>query len=197
MLRPPLSSSCTVWLSGLDPICDRGQCGSCWSFSVTGAIEGALFVDNGELVSLSEQEMVACDKTNSGCGGGNPASAISWVKSNPLCTEEAYPYTSGGGQSGSCLKNCNPAVTVTGTVPVTQGSETSLLSAVQNRPVSIALNSSPQSIFQLYKSGVLDGSCAATLDHAVLVVGFGTDSATGKEYWKVRSPCCQRYPFYE
>merc|ERR1719447_323961 len=53
------------------PIKDQGQCGSCWTFSTTGAIEGANFIKNGVLVSLSEQMIIDCDHDEvAGCDGG-------------------------------------------------------------------------------------------------------------------------------
>merc|ERR1711977_362946 len=80
---------------------DQGQCGSCWSFSTTGVVEGANKIAGYGLTSLSEQELVSCDTTNYGCNGGWPVDAMSWLmKKGGLPTESQYPYTSGGGSSG-------------------------------------------------------------------------------------------------
>merc|ERR1712072_590679 len=92
------------------PVKNQGNCGSCWSFSTTGSIEGAYQIKYGTLESFSEQNLVSCDNTDAGCNGGWMDDAFEWMKSNGgICTEADYPYTSGDtGQSGSCAQNCTP-----------------------------------------------------------------------------------------
>merc|ERR1712113_610450 len=110
--------------------------------------------------------------------------AFNWVQQNGICSEESYPYTSGGGVTGSCKKTCTPIVTITGHTDVPSGDEASLKAAVSKQPVSVAIEAD-KSAFQLYKGGVLDNSaCGKKLDHGVLVVGYGSD---GKDYWKVKN----------
>ena len=62
---------------------DQGNCGSCWSFSATGALEGAYQIKYGSLVSFSEQNLVSCDTIDSACNGGLMDNAFSWTKTNP------------------------------------------------------------------------------------------------------------------
>merc|ERR1719174_2697597 len=83
------------------PVKNQGTCGSCWAFATVAGIEGANFVATKKLVSLSEQELVDCDKKDLGCGGGLPSQALTWLKSNGLGeeTEEDYKYT---GRNGKC-----------------------------------------------------------------------------------------------
>jgi len=101
----PMASS-VDWRSkgAVTQVKDQGQCGSCWSFSSTGGIEGAWAVAGNKLTSVSEQELVSCDKIDEGCNGGLMDNAYEWLmssKGGQIVTEAAYPYTSGGGSSGT------------------------------------------------------------------------------------------------
>jgi C1A family cysteine protease len=167
------------------PVKNQQQCGSCWAFSSTGSLEGAMFVSTGKLISLSEEDLVQCNSiTDSGCQGGLMDNAFNWVQQNGICSEAAYPYTSGGGVTGSCKKGCSPVVSITGHTDVPSKDESALKAAVSKQPVSVAIEAD-KSAFQLYAGGVLDNSaCGTNLDHGVLVVGYGTD---GKDYWKVKN----------
>lgn len=167
------------------PVKDQGQCGSCWSFSATGAIEGAHAIKEGELISLSEQELVDCSGTygNMGCNGGLMDSAFEYVIDNGLCTESDYPYTA---SDGSCTKVCKKAITASSCVDVTSRNQLHLKEAVSKGPVSVAIEADA-SIFQLYKGGVISSSkCGTSLDHGVLVVGYGTET-DGTDYWLVKN----------
>jgi len=175
------------WVSkgAVTPVKNQASCGSCWAFSSTGAMEGGYFVASGKLVSLSEEDLVQCDHGSSGCHGGLMDQAFEWVQSNGICSEDSYPYTSGGGRTGKCKKSCTPAVTVTGHTDVPSQDEDALKKAVSGQPVSVAIEAD-KGAFQMYGGGVLDNpACGTKLDHGVLVVGYGTDS--GKDYWKVKN----------
>jgi len=171
------------------PVKNQASCGSCWAFSTTGSVEGAYFVASGNLVSLSEQQLVSCDHNgDQGCNGGLMDNAFEYIEKSGITAEADYPYTSGGGVTGTCkTSSIKPAVTVTGYTDVPAKDEVALKSAIEKQPVSVAIEAD-KSAFQLYKSGVLDSaSCGTQLDHGVLAVGYGTDSASGKDYYKVKN----------
>jgi hypothetical protein len=170
------------------PVKNQGQCGSCWAFSTTGSVEGAWFLSNGTLVSLSEQQLVDCSAAqgNQGCNGGLMDSAFEYIIANKgLTTEANYPYTA---QDGTCVaaKAKAVAATIKSYTDVTTNSEAALEAAIAQQPVSVAVEAD-QNSFQLYSGGVMTAACGAQLDHGVLAVGYGTDSASGEQYWKVKN----------
>jgi C1A family cysteine protease len=175
---------------------DQGSCGSCWSFSTTGALEGAYQIKNGNLKSFSEQNLVDCDNrqgnprgTDMGCNGGLMDSAFSWTQKNGgLCSEADYPYVSGQTRTaGTCAQSSctlDSKVAPKSYTDVQKNSDSAMMSALNKGPVSIAIEAD-QSAFQLYKSGVFTEACGDNLDHGVLAVGYG--SQDGQDYYKVKN----------
>jgi C1A family cysteine protease len=162
---------------------DQGQCGSCWSFSTTGSIEGAWFISKGTLQSLSEQQLMDCSRAegNEGCEGGLMDQAFEYViKNHGICSEASYPYTAS--DSTKC-KSCSVVATISSYKDVGH-TEADLQAAVTQQPVSVAIEAD-QDAFQFYSSGVLTGKCGTNLDHGVLAVGYGT--LNGVDYWKVKN----------
>jgi len=170
------------------PIKDQGQCGSCWSFSATGAIEAAYKLSTQKLVSLSEQNLMDCSTAygNQGCNGGLMTSAFKYVQANKgIDTEISYPYTA---KAGTCHYSvANIGATITSYKTIAAGSETALTSAITTQPISVAIDASKNS-FQLYKSGIYyEPSCSSSnLDHGVLAIGYGSDT-TGANYYLVKN----------
>lgn len=164
---------------------DQGSCGACWAFSATGAIEGINKIASGSLVSLSEQELVDCDKSvNQGCGGGLMDYAYEFVvKNNGIDTEDDYPFQS---RDRTCNRNKlkRRFVTIDGYKGVPPNNDIELQKAVAVQPVSVGICGSAQS-FQLYSGGIFTGPCSTSLDHAVLIVGY--DSQDGVDYWIVKN----------
>nr|AAO60048.1 midgut cysteine proteinase 5 [Rhipicephalus appendiculatus] len=183
-------SSCQVCRLAQERSChtrqDQGQCGSCWAFSATGSLEGQHLLKDGELVSLSEQNLVDCSQSfgNNGCEGGLMDNAFNYIKANDgIDTEEGYPYEA---VDGECrFKKEDVGATDTGFVDIPGGIEDDLKKASFCWPPPW-LWRSPSS-FQLYSEGVYDESdCSSEqLDHGVLVVGYGVKG--GKKYWLVKN----------
>lgn len=169
------------------PVKNQGQCGSCWAFSTTGAVEGAWFLSKGQLVSLSEQQLVDCSQQqgNQGCSGGLMDQGFQYIISNGgLCEESSYPYVA---VDGKCNTNCKKVATISTFTDVTANDENALLDASSQQPVSIAIEAD-QFVFQFYSSGVLDDdSCGTQLDHGVLLTGYGHDSNVNKDFWTVKN----------
>jgi C1A family cysteine protease len=171
------------------PVKDQGQCGSCWAFSSTGAIEGAWAIAEGQLTSLSEQELVDCATGRSygsrGCDGGQMDGGFKYVIENGQCASAEYPYTSGISKSGGACMPCTLVVHMSSCSDVKPNDQVSLKAAVYQQPVSIAIEADTR-YFQSYSGGVLDAAtCGTTLDHGVLIVGYGTEN--GKKYWLVKN----------
>ncbi|KAL7873640.1 hypothetical protein AOLI_G00127110 [Acnodon oligacanthus] len=170
------------------PVENQGLCNSCWAFSAAGALEAQMFRKTGKLVSLSKQQQVDCSKGfgNKGCKGGLPHSSFEYIMSNKgLEATSTYPYKA---KDGMCQFNSQNAVaTCRNFTFLYSGDEKNLRNAVAIiGPISAAMDSTRPS-FQLYASGVYDEpNCSTNVDHAILIVGYGTD-ANKKDYWLVKN----------
>lgn len=173
---------------------DQGQCGSCWAFAATGALEGQHFRKTGKLVELSEQNLLDC--TNSyncqGCNGGRTHMSFLYIRDNKgIDSESSYPYTA---KQGNCnFERSAVAATDNGYILLKQGSEQELLKAVASiGPMAVYIHAATS--LMSYRSGVYyEPLCdPSKINHAVLVVGYGTDPRGG-DYWLVKNSWGQRW----
>jgi C1A family cysteine protease len=166
------------------PVKDQGQCGSCWTFGTTGGVEGVVALKKGHLTSLSEQELVDCGSEfgGAGCNGGSNDIGFKFASTYGLCTEAAYPYTAKDGtcKRTSCAQSADSQIRTWN--HVAQG-DAGLGAGVDLQPISIGIDAD---YWGSYTGGVFCGSCGTARDHAMLVVGYGTDT-TGVPYWKVKN----------
>lgn len=165
------------------PVKNEGPCDASWAFAATGLVEADHFIRAGTLLNLSEQELVDCTGSGSGCGGGSPIAALrTLIAKGGLATEAAYPYTA---SAGTC-KPSTAVATIAGAGRVPPGDEVSLLGYVAQGPV-LALIDASQSSFDTYHGGVYDEPSCRTDNptRAVLIVGYGASS--GQDYWIVKN----------
>lgn len=164
---------------------NQGSCGSCWSFSTTGAVEGLVAINTGKLISLSEQDLIDCSTSydNHGCNGGLMTQAFEFIISKKgLCSESNYSYT---GQDGTCRK----CVKVEGTdindcKQISSGDHNSIVAALSKQPISVGIQANTFQ-FQHYNSGIFNSTeCFnGEIDHGVLLVAYDKDSLTIKNSW--------------
>ncbi|KAK4352278.1 hypothetical protein RND71_027796 [Anisodus tanguticus] len=154
---------------------DQGQCGCCCVFSAIAATEGINKIKTGKLISLLEQELMDCDRSSDmGCEGGLMDDAFKFIiKNHGLTTEFNYPSK---GTDGNCKKSkeSDDAAKITGYEDVPANSESALLKAVANQPISVAIDANG-SDFQFYSNGVFTGECGTELDHGVTAIWLWGD----------------------
>lgn len=173
---------------------NQGHCGSCWAFASTATLESHVAINTGLLFDLSSQQITSCAPNPKECGGTGGCSGAtteiamqSVLDLGGIAEEWSYSYASFGGADQACqLDGKLQVATIDGFHVLPQNDHLALMNAVATvGPIAITVDASSWSA---YESGVFNG-CNQTnpeLDHAVVLVGYGTDVELG-DYWLVRN----------
>jgi len=167
---------------------DQGACGSCWSFSATAVLESHVAIQTGKLFSFSEQQLVSCTPNPDQCGGtGGCEGSTQWLafkyaQDAGMTTEDAWPYRA---RDDKCdVSKIKKVATIGGYVRLPTNDYNALITAVATSgPIAISVAATQ---WQFYDSGVYNGDCGTEINHAVTLVGYGTDAEAG-DYWLVRN----------
>ncbi|KAK6105893.1 Papain cysteine protease family protein [Brugia pahangi] len=201
-INGPLPKSIDWRTSGaVTKVKDQGYCGSCWTFSAVGALEGQHFLQTGKLVELSMQNLLDCsDDTygNYGCDGGLMMEAFEYVvKNDGIDTEKSYPYQ--GYQNTCRYSNSTRGTTAYAGKLLPEGDELQLQAAIATiGPISVAVDAK---LMKFYRRGIFSTSkCTTRMDHALLAVGYGTEevklqNGTKKsvDYWLLKNSWSKRW----
>lgn len=172
----PVGGAVVDWRGNMNAVKDQGSCGSCWAFAAIATLEGRYSIKHGSKVVLSEQQVVDCDKTSYACNGGWSSNALKYIQgAGGSQSSSSYPYAA---RTGTCKFNSAYVQAKVSGVSGVSDAKT----AVQSGPVAVYLQA--QSGFMYYTGGIYDGYCGQ-YDHAVTVVGWGSDNGT--EYWIIRN----------
>eukprot|EP00013_Stygamoeba_regulata_P019827 CAMPEP_0177658644 /NCGR_PEP_ID=MMETSP0447-20121125/16940_1 /TAXON_ID=0 /ORGANISM="Stygamoeba regulata, Strain BSH-02190019" /LENGTH=399 /DNA_ID=CAMNT_0019163303 /DNA_START=89 /DNA_END=1288 /DNA_ORIENTATION=- len=182
-------------LAAVGPTKDQGHCGSCWTFATAETVESYYKITHGELMDLSEQQILDCTPNpqhcggTGGCQGGTGELAIDQiVKMGGLATEWTYPYVSWAGPNFSCnmTGRATYVKTVSGYGSLPSNEYFPVLAHLARvGPLAVSVDASA---WGDYETGVFDACNQTTpdIDHLVQLVGYGTDREHGP-YWLVRN----------
>ena len=181
---PAAPPSKVDWVSAgaVGPVKDQGECGAPWAYATLGALQGAAFISTAKLTTLSLSELIACVGQGSGCtGGGSVSSAFSWVLTNGIASEAAFPYN----PSATCPHPLPPpSLRLKQAVRVKPNNQTLLEYASSVALVTVAVDATS---WQLYSGGVLTSNCGVELNHVVLLTGYDTAPAGAVPFWNVQN----------
>ena len=164
---------------------DQGKCSGCYAFAAAAALEGIYKIKRGQLIDMSQQQLIDCTKSyrNAGCKGGFMTNCYKYLAQSKIMRANDYPYIV---QDGDCKYVDSKGITkIASYTELPKNNPRALMEAVARQPVSIGI-SAFCSVFMLYKGGVLTKGCGTVpLNHAVTLIGYGRDQATGLDFWLI------------
>ncbi|OQR76371.1 cathepsin L-like [Tropilaelaps mercedesae] len=171
---------------------NQASCGSCYSFGTVGVIESAIAQKTGELLDLSEQQVIDCSfgargRMNAGCNGGHELVVMDFVSKKGLNDESAYKYLSGSTKHhSSCKHNSGPHAKGIKYRRIPPNDEDAVMQAIANYGTLVASISGENRDFQLFRGGIYDNPrCPKDVDHVISIVGYGSED--GRDYWIVKN----------
>ena len=201
-------------ISILRPVKDQGQCGSCYAFALISLVEAQYAFQYGQGMNMSEQQIVDCSKRDFGCTGGYFNTAFDYLQGNKwfVNSASAYPYTdlaatncsakkTDGWSAGNLVYRHLPSGNATAMehalvtfgplwISIYVGSDCSNASA-STCPVQPDRARNIMTMFQSYTGGIFQVTGCKTSannnNHAMVIVGYGHDSKTNLNFWKVRN----------
>ncbi|KAI1301730.1 Cathepsin S [Halotydeus destructor] len=172
----------------VSPVQDQGDCGGCWAFSASSAIESHSALATGKLNKLSEQNFIDCVhapkyQVSEGCNGGNMIEAYQYAIQNGVVKSSLYPYEAVDGPCRFSSKGEDIGANMSLWATVLDEYDMETFVGLEG-PLSVSVDAT---YLQHYSSGVYDSLiCSTNVNHAVNIVGYGVTDK-GKMYWTVRN----------
>ncbi|XP_044968934.1 senescence-specific cysteine protease SAG12-like [Hordeum vulgare subsp. vulgare] len=165
----------------------QNNCQCCWAMAIVASVEAAHYQNTSQLISLSVQELIDCDTESGGCERGFKENAFGHIQDNGLLSESSYPYMARRSKSGCKRYETEEAAARISGFRFVDPTEDALEKAVAKQPVVVSLQGSDE--LENYTGGIMDYKAVeggTGWRHAVLIVGYGTDSA-GLKYWRFKN----------
>merc|ERR1719411_1487038 len=181
----------SVTLGNVSPVKSQGSCGSCVAFATMALVETCFKKSVGVFGDYSEQHWVDCAYDGgldvNGCGGAALHGYAKWLKEKKpkLAHESTYPYKATRNTCPTSYKEFYQGVSTSGAYWTESGDEATLKKLVATHG-AVVTGVAAAGAFSQYKGGIFSGcSSTAQPDHAVAVVGYGTEG--GVDYWLVKN----------
>ncbi|XP_069484925.1 cathepsin S-like [Ambystoma mexicanum] len=161
---------------------NQGICGSCWAFATVGTLESRYCIKHKQLLNMSEQQLVDCDQNDEGCCGGFPRKALEYVSEHGIMKAEDYEYVE---HSQMCAYKRKETIKMKMSKFYVLPEESNMAAAVAlDGPLTVGFAVTDE--FQLYNGeGIFDGECAEQANHAIIIVGYGTED--DEDYWIIKN----------